>query len=252
MRLIELLPIVKRARDYYLYDERGERILDLYLDDGRAINGHRPNGLSLALKNAIERGLYAPYPSIYSDRLLKLLRIEFPLFQNIGIYKSFSSFSELYGGDIVISDPLEDNSSAYQLWRPYLPVAESCRLLVLRFPFPGSEAVAVLSFEDLPLPGSDILPPFILSGLIRSFFDFKNRFDKVSGKNWDALDKTGHWKRTGPYLKPQCSSEEYEVLFRFYLENGILISPDYSKPSIFVVQIREGSLKKLYKNLKGG
>jgi hypothetical protein len=248
MNLFELLPLVKRARDFYLYDDKGERILDLYLDDGRAINGHRPGGLSLSLKNAIERGLYAPYPSIYSARLIKLLKNEFPRFQNIGIYRNLFSFREAYRADFQITDPIDNTVGEIQLWRAYLPVGDNCRVLILRFPFPGCEAIAVLSVEDIVIPPSELLPPYVLSGLIRSYYDFKKREGSRDEKTWIQIDRTGHWKRTGPYLRPLCSRDEYENLFKFYLDRGIFISPDYDKPSICAVDIKEGSLKKLFKS----
>ncbi len=251
-KLYNMIPRIKRARDFYLYDERGDRILDLYLDKGRAINGHRPAGLSLALKNTLSRGLYAPYPSIYHDRLMKLLQREFPGFKHQGVYRSFESYLNSDGPIGDFSDPArEDKTGKNILWRPYMEVGEECTLLKITFPFPGCDVVAVLAQDDEALPPSDAIPPYVLSGLIRSWFDWKIRESKAEPESWNILDETGHWERRGPYLTPLCSREEYDDLFRYYLDRGILISPEYNHCSISAVDIREGSLKKLFKNPRG-
>lgn len=251
-KLYKLIPHIKRARDFYLYDEKGNRYLDLYLDNGRAINGHRPAGLSLALKNTLSRGLYAPYPSKYTGRLIKLLQREFPRLKYLGIYRSIESFREKAPLLSDFADPAEEACSSTSIfWRPYLDIGDNYSLLKISFPFPGCDVIAVLSDDESVLPRSDFIPPYILSGVIRSWFDWKANSEKDQHENWDILDRTGHWKRTGPYLKPLCSREEYEHLFKFYLEKGILISPDYNHLSISAVDIKEGSLKKLYNNLRG-
>ena len=251
MQLINLLPLIKRARNYYLYDDKGNRYLDLYLDGGRAICGHRSGGLSLAIKNVLSRGLYAPYPSIYSYRLVKLLKKEFPRFREVGLYKSFSSFQRLYGKEVSFTDPLENKGhSEFVLWRPYVPVDDKCRYIIIRFPFPGSDVIAVLTSGSQILPQSDLLPPYILSGLIRSFFDLKNSIKVQDPLMWSALDKTEHWQRTGPYLVPRCSREEYSGLFKLYLKSNIFISPDYDTPSVCAAGLSDGDLKELLKNIK--
>jgi len=251
--LIDLMPPIKRARDFYLYDTDGNRILDLYLDKGRAISGHRPGGLSLAIKNAISRGLYASYPSIYTERLVKLLKKEFPQFKKIGLYQSEMSFSKSLEENREFSDSLvKPGNQEYQYWRPYIKISGECRNLLVRFPFPGSDTVAVLSIEDNDLPESDIIPPYILAGLIRAYYNLKKRMETVDESSWSLLDDTGHWNRTGPYLFPRCSEEEYEKLFRLYLKSDVLISPYYDRPTICAVDLLAGSLKKLYRNMEGG
>lgn len=248
---MKLIPRVKRARDYYLYDEKGNRYLDLYLDGGRALCGHRPNGLSNVLKNAIARGIYAPYPSVYEDRLFKVLKKGFSDYGNVGIYKSLESFSMAYGKNVVFSDPAigEERSEAV-VWRPFLPSSEGNDLLLVRLPYPGIEAVAILSRKSA-LPDSDLLSPVTTAGLVRSWFDLQNKLSEADDAIWASLDHTGHWQRRGPYLKPLCTHSEYDTLFRQYLDCGILISPEYDVPSFCAVNFKEGTLKKLFRSLKG-
>ena len=248
---MRLLPPIKRARDFYLYDEKGRRFLDLYLDGGRALCGHRPNGLSNVLKNTISRGLYAPYPSVYSNRLDKVLKQGFPRFAFREVYRSTESFEKAFGGPVHFSDPAKAaESGESSLWRPFLPVSEGCERLLVQFPYPGVDAVAILSRKD-NLPPSDYLSPVTESGLVRSWFDLQIRLEQSDRAVWPLLDDTGHWERTGPYLNPLCAKGEYGDLFRLYLDQGVLISPYCDKPSVIAVDIKEGSLKKLKKALKG-
>ncbi|AHH12361.1 Peptide methionine sulfoxide reductase [Borrelia hermsii YBT] len=63
--LLSCFPIIKRARFFYLYDIRGNRYLDLYLNGGLNFLGHRVQGLNLILKQTFSRGLTASYPSVF-------------------------------------------------------------------------------------------------------------------------------------------------------------------------------------------
>lgn len=248
---MRLVPRIKRARDFYLYDEKGNRILDLYLDGGKALCGHRPNGLSNVLKNTISRGLYAPYPSVYGKRLDKVLSGGFPRFRYRSVYRSLESFEKKAGGALLFDDPASGSPGGpNMIWRPFLPVPETPGLLLVRLPYPGNDAVAVLSGTK-ELPPSDLLSPVAEAGMVRSWFDLQITLKETDRNTWSRFDSTGHWARTGPYLKPLCPEEEYADLFRLYLENDILISPYYDQPSISAVDIKEGSLKKLMKASKG-
>ncbi len=53
----------RRARGPRLYLPDGTRLLDLWLDGGRAILGHKCEGILLAYKNTAERGLTSPWPA---------------------------------------------------------------------------------------------------------------------------------------------------------------------------------------------
>ena len=76
--LLRLLPRVLRARDFHLYLEGGRRLLDLWLQGGRAILGHKPPNVVKELKNAAERGLFTPLPHPLEKRFLKALGEFFP------------------------------------------------------------------------------------------------------------------------------------------------------------------------------
>ncbi len=66
--------IVRRARERYLYDQTGERYLDVWLADGTAFLGHRPRGYGRLVKEETDRGLWGPFPTQWQARLGKALR----------------------------------------------------------------------------------------------------------------------------------------------------------------------------------
>ena len=47
---------IKRVRDYHVYTQSGRRLLDLALDDGGAVFGHRSSGIQAGFKRVIDRG----------------------------------------------------------------------------------------------------------------------------------------------------------------------------------------------------
>lgn len=65
--------IVRRARDFRLYDQAGTRYVDFWQADGAAFLGHRPRGLARAVAAEIDRGLWAPLPTPWESRLKKAL-----------------------------------------------------------------------------------------------------------------------------------------------------------------------------------
>lgn len=76
------LPPVSRARGCRLYTRQGGRYLDMYLDGGAALLGHRPEGLNRIFKAASSRGLWAPLPSRSRHQLEKaVLRTIAPPFE---------------------------------------------------------------------------------------------------------------------------------------------------------------------------
>jgi len=71
-----LLPpgrIVRRTRQWWLYDQAGDRYLDFWQADGSAFLGHRPRGLGRLVEAEIDRGLWAPVPTAWPGRLERAL-----------------------------------------------------------------------------------------------------------------------------------------------------------------------------------
>ncbi|MBN2619272.1 MAG: hypothetical protein JXR64_13250, partial [Spirochaetales bacterium] len=175
--------IIKRARGHRLYTTKGEKILDLYMDNGRAVLGHRPNGLSLTLKNSIERGLYANYPNIYLNRLVKDLKKRFPAFTYFAILENEDKLSRIIPNPI--DDPLftDCSNSNIAYWRPFLEVPNT-NYLVLLYPFPGLNSVTIVVSKEPLAIENDNISPILLSGIVKSFYEYDMALKEFNPNNY--------------------------------------------------------------------
>ena len=72
--MMNKIPEINRARGYFVYTAGGKRYLDMALEGGRLIMGHRQKGYALALKNVIDKGILPGYPSPYAYRLKQAVK----------------------------------------------------------------------------------------------------------------------------------------------------------------------------------
>ena len=121
------LPRIRRARGYHLYTDAGRRLLDLYLDGGAALLGHRPDLLGRQLKGVLGRGLIAPLPSRYGAHLLRALRQALPAHRWFGVAVTRAAALELLRRQLdlpalpPVADPLLDpewRQAQVAWWRP--------------------------------------------------------------------------------------------------------------------------------------
>ncbi len=224
--LLRRLPPIRRARDYYLYDLRGRRYLDMWLADGRALLGHRPEGLLKGLKNDLSRGLLADFPSVYERRLSKALALLMPGYAEFRLYRSSERLLSAVA-------PL-----AVPTWRPFLSDRdgreERAAVVTPALPLPIASGPAVAAFRgkapDAAAP-SDVVSPALLGALTKSVYlliRFRERYTENLWRRFDAP----FWSRSGPYLTATCGEREYSALFDRLLARGILISPRFPGPSI--------------------
>jgi hypothetical protein len=227
-----VIPPIKRCREYHLYDYKGNRYLDMILDEGRALMGHKPGKTMLAIKNSLEKGLWTPYPSIYTHRLKKLLGTIFPH------YSEFALFSNEERVALALDSPLIDLPS----WQPLGGEEDNSHQRLIITPLlPGIQTVIVASQSKLPQ--EDSISPFILEGLIRNFHDylkFKEDFDQ---KIWNHFDQFEKWERKGPVLSFKGTPEEYGTLFIKGLENKILLPCTSEKPARIPSQLSNYELE---------
>jgi len=104
--LIRALPKINRARESYLYMKDSSRWLDLWADNTRALMGHRAPGVSLRIKNEIDKGLYAPYPGVWENRLVKALNTLFPGYSRVFLFSNTEKALSALGLERLPSDPL--------------------------------------------------------------------------------------------------------------------------------------------------
>jgi hypothetical protein len=256
--MIERFPVIRRARDFHLYDERGTRYLDFYQAGGRALLSHRPPGLGRAIKDALSRGLYAAYPSREAGRLEALLSTLFPSHPEVRLYASYARALAAVGGSV--ADPAlgglattKDGSAMGErvpqavLYRPFItdgrasdarPEREYAFLLPI-LPFPAAFApqpVCAVDAEALRgLGDADEISPVALAGSLQAAHLLAGpRPEKATVDPTASFDERelALWRRRGRYVELLCPQERFEEVFALFLEHGILINPVYPGPSI--------------------
>ena len=261
MALLLNLPTVLRARAYRLYT-KNQRLVDLWLNGGAAVMGHNPPNLLRELKNTASRGLYAPFPHFTEGRFLKALSKLLPDY-NFRIYSAPPQ--ELI--------TLFEKGTA-KLWRPFknpeAPFAadDNAPLLILviqgislwRGGLPMCLCVTAQSKryaqkETAQLPENETLSPVLLATAARGVYDLLTtperakpllqRIDKICTQQ--NANKVCRWQREGIYLtlKEEIKKEEWETLFKQFLEAGFLIPPAPSQPLILPGEMSAGEEIKL-------
>ena len=232
--LYKLLPKIKRARDYHLYDFGGRRYLDLWADGGRALMGHRKGRSVLDMKSCLEKGLGGSYPSVYPRRLLKQLG---------RLYPSVEAVSVVFAGG---------GAGGYPVYRPFSAAAPPEGVFELLVPMPGSSALRVLCAGSADsLPASDPVPAFLLAGLCRAAADLASFDAAEAEKNWASFD-CGLWRREGPWLYSNIGGAEYDQLFKRLKNRGIVISPYADSPSCAPSLFTAGEIKPIRELADGG
>jgi hypothetical protein len=267
VELFRLMPEIHRARGWRLYAKDGSRIVDLWQYGGRALLGHTPPGLLRAFKNSAERGLFAPFPHFAEGRLRKALAVLLP-----GRRFRFYSGGDGLGAALAAAESARPGCGRdFVLWRPFLELpAGPLFVPVLPFPFPGAPAVLALDPElDSVLEGvvaAEIISPTALAAAARCVWDLiavspgraKPRFPKLTL----SLDSAGsHWRHQGIYLSYSAGTDSaagrsrepvsgsnagnYPALFRLFLDNGFLLPPSPSQPTILPGELSPGEEAKL-------
>jgi hypothetical protein len=219
------LPPIKRCRDYHLYDYKGNRYLDLYLDGGRALMGHKPGKVMLPLKNSLEKGIWALYPSVYSGRLKKILSKLFPSYEQQTFFANAERAQNALG--------VEKYAQSIE-WIPFT-VGKGERLIV-RPLIPGiDQTVIILSHEEIP--SGDLISPVLLEGMIRSFHDYELFQERKDFSLWDEFDNLEKWERSGPCLSYKGTEEDYKRISEQALEKKILIPCKKEQPLFIPIQL---------------
>ncbi len=225
------LPVVKRTRDYHVYDNRGVRYFDMWLDSGRALMGHKTPNSTKIMKNLLEQGLSAAYPTVHTARLEKAVKNLYP-----GVREIAAGYFSL--------------PSVFPLVRPFEQVSsvESFEILIPLAAAAGIRLAA--SYAELP-PGinNGPVPAFLAGSMARSFYDLASFSSRINQNVWQAFD-CGLWERKGPWLYPAVSEEVYPELFRAMLKRRIIISPYYNIPSCAPVNFTDGEIKPIKEIVK--
>jgi hypothetical protein len=255
------MPIIARARGFRLYDLRGRRYIDLYQNNGRAILGHRPDGLTQVMKSTASKGLIAEYPSVYDGRLEKILKLMFPDYLYFRLYANRERTLEAVSQGVQakvsagsIADPAMSDviSGKTAFWRPFLPQRryEQETLLPI-MPFPGSFVPDIVCIKTKAvakrMPPSDMISPLLIDLLVKSVSQLIRQLHSTAGEGseFQRLIDVFTWDRRGPYINTRMDSVTYMELFKKALEMGILLPPGETYPIIIPREFSEGEIEGL-------
>ncbi len=263
------IPRIRRARGFRLYDTEGKRYLDLYREG--ALLGHRAASALSAMKAGLSQGLAAELPSAWEDRLAGALRRLFPSHRTVRIYASREKAlraASCFLGERIESihdpalDPTPPGAPAAALWRPFLPAPSSARVILPVLPFTVCGAPAPACFDGpVPddLPGSDVLPGFLLAGALRALAALSRPPERQvrlgSAIVARALDGSPGWSAAGPYVRPRFPAAEYPRVHEQFLRAGVVLSPRYPGPSVLPGECTPGEnrlLARLFAGVPGG
>jgi hypothetical protein len=254
--LLRLLPPVVRARDFRLYTRDGRRFVDLWQNNGAAILGHTYTGMLRELKNAAERGLYAPLPHSQERRFLKALGTLLPG-MSFRLYSDGAALLQALGTDRCPDPALEDMPPppAAVWWRPFLDSAvPEDRPLIPVLPQPWPAALSVLALPSSPAetglapPDSQLIPPTILAAATRGVYGLiAARTVRVPYPRIEKALAEKKWRRRGIYLCREGApdDEAWAALFRLFLEQGFLLPPVRTQPLILPGVLSPGEEAKL-------
>jgi hypothetical protein len=241
------LPRIHRARGFRLYDMQGRRYLDLYRDG--ALLGHRAASTVTVMKSVLSQGLATGLPSAWDGKVAAAIRLLFPGYPCVRLYsspgraleaaRSFLGESAVSAWDPATAEKPEE-SPAVALGRLFLPLPAGARVLLPVLPFSLCGAPAPVCFPEEPsgeVPGSDLLPGFLLAGALRAcaaFFPGCEAGLPVLGNGAldRALDAGRAWVRRGPYVRPAFASDDYPRVHAEFLHAGVLLCPGFPGPSV--------------------
>ena len=248
--MMKKIPEINRARGYFLYTADGKRYLDMVLDRGRLIMGHRQKGYGQAMKNVIDKGIIPGFPSPYAHRLKQAVKRLVGSECFVYLFKSEEKAWEVLGS--ITPDPMNDPIKGSPVFGDeLLELSELPVVISLPVPFAFAPGV-VVSKTELKLADEPV-SPVILAGAVRAVYNLIAFQKEVNYSDWEKaglLEACGDkWRVEMPYIYPLCTREHYSAVWDTFFEAGIILSYDYDKPSVLPPygELSEGNRKKILK-----
>ncbi len=238
--MMNKIPEINRARGYFLYTSSGKRYLDMALERGRLVMGHRQKGYGQVMKNVIDKGILPAFPSPYAHRLKQAVKALFG--SDCCVY--------LFRSEEHAKAALKERGGAFKVTNALDPINDPI-IFVLPVPVAFAPGV-VVSKSELNL-AEDPISPVILAGAVRAFYNLRAFLAEVDYSCWEkagiAEACKGKWRVELPYLYPLCGKDKYPAVWDAFFEAGIILSCDYDIPSILPPELSDGSMKKVIKLL---
>lgn len=272
---------IKRARGCFLYTEKRVRLTDLYQEAGRAILGWGAKGTFTVLKNVLDRGITGSFYTDFSAENIKfksqLSRAVSSLFGDDRTAFVFSSKSNALKVALELSS---ENTSFFRPWNPVSVDWRSVDCIVFAPALPWTDDIFILAvkselvFQQKAESGKNqkeqegqkdqrnqaissrkfdfesVIPAPLCAAVTRSVYDLIKALQEREEKNWFIYDKiiAKYWTRKGPYLFPKVGEAKYQDFVLHCLDCEIVVSPDFSQPSIVPFGADLGVFRKLEKS----
>lgn len=237
---------VTRARGCFLYTHKGQRLTDLFLENGRAILGWDGKNASTYFKNMINKGLTGSFICEDKPRLDKALS----LLLGKDFHATFYSSKKEAVQAAVRSGA--QNIISYKPWNKEQEDLAGADAVVMLPPFPWGEDIVILALSGGPEPVEEQLTiPFSLqTALTRAIYNLITELPLRTEKDWFIYDTilTKYWERKGPYLYPKITENKYDAFVKHCLNCNLLINPSYNEPSIVPFGADKGVFAKLKNN----
>lgn len=245
---------VKRARNCFLYTAKGVRLVDLFQEGGRAILGWEGGSAFTMFKNALCRGVGGSFQTDFSYRTKKACETLFASERDIFCF---------YSKELALKTSLMISSEGTSLFRPWNPNDTKWReidSIVFAPALPWCQPIFIVAAkpelvkkayeEGKVIACGEKLPAPLQAAVARSTYNLIQALQEREEKHWFIYDKviTKYWERKGPYLFPKVPQSQYDAFILHCLDCGIVISPDFSIPSIVPFGADTGVFSKLQKN----
>lgn len=249
---------IRRARGFYLYSEKGFRLIDMYLDAGRSCLGRRAGTLTLTVKQKLAKGMLGFFPSGAVQALEKLGTKLFPGYS----LKLFASTEKAFSlvKNILASDTL---SLEDVLWRPFAGSYKQDLLRTKAFiVFPSFATNASLVFirntnsSTIKNICSDTLSELEIFMITKSLYEIVNQKDRYLqrfGENQTLQSLQRIFRQEGIYLLPKedlsVNPKKYTLIWDYFLARKIVLSPNPQTPSIFPNLEHYSEIEKALQNI---
>lgn len=257
---------IKRSRGNFLYTKKEVRLVDMFLEGGRAILGWGSDNCSAftLVKNVISRGLTGPFFTEFSpftDNTNKKTPLSRAVTQLFGSDRTaFLVESKQTALQLAVTMN-NDSTSVFTPWQSGEVDWRTVKSIVLKAPFAWTGDFWIVAADDSTVT-KDIIESTaacpkvnaaVEQGIVRSIYDLIKALQFRSEKDWFLYDKvlTKYWTRKGPYLYPKVEQDEYDAFVEHCLECALVISPIYQVPSIVPYGANPGVFSALENNPYG-
>ena len=233
---------IKRGRGCFLYTAKGERLTDLYQEEGRAILGWGGGAAFTVLKNVLNRGLTGSFKTDFSYRLKKA--VDSLLFGdfNVAVFNSMDDAMACAPGKAIV-------------WRPWNYENADCvdfSSVVFNAPLPWPNGLVILAskLEISCAQKSVVLPAVMEASVTKSIYQLICAIQNRQEKDFFIYDSvlTKYFTRKGPWLFPKIPESEYDKFVLHCLNLGIVISPEFNVPGLVPFGANAGVFDCLKKN----